>query len=670
MRMRERDRSQISSNGGWAWRIVTQWLVPCGLALLTFALYLTTRSQVHTLDALTYIRNVDGRAELFFHPNHLLYSPTGWLFWQTWRLLGYRQMSEVPLQVLNMLAGAGCGFLLYRLVLDVTGRWWAALGAAGLLLFNFATWYFAVEVEVYLLALIWLVLCLALLVEAAQRPRWRTAPFLGLALGLAALYHQTNVLLVPVVVVALVWGSENWRERVTRVMQCGAVAGLIVGAGYGLIGVGYLGYRSPRQLRDWMFFLVDIGLWGQSTRGRLADLGAGIGNSISSQGAWAFWLAIVVLLLLGLPAAARRWPRLVVLCVLWLGIYVAFFSWWEGDNVEFWIATLLPLWFLVGLSVARLPERLTDTRSASSWRPGLAVVACALPLLLAWHNYPIIYRRSDARQDLQRQLAEQVQRVSAPDDLIVVSGGVLELYLGYYEERRNVRTVNGAVFETDGDIPAAFARLREAIDTSLRADLTVLVQDEALRPIPDKNGVPRYPITQAQLDAFWQPYRAVFEPAVIYNAATHFWRIPSATSLAQQGGWRWQSFDWGWQATNAAEARFEGSWCFNPQPDPILISPTVNIQAEKFRTLQVALRTTVRDQQAQLFYADAAGTMSDEHSVRWVLHGDGATHAYDVPLTNAPGWQGTVTRLRLDPVEFGDGTAATETCIESVRLLP
>lgn len=669
MTTQEVDRRLLILNESKISRGIARWVLPLGLALLAFALYIATRSDVHTLDALTYIRNVDQRAELFFHPNHLLYSPTGWLFWQSWRLLGYRGNSEIPLQALNSLAAAACGFGFYRVVLQVTRKWSAALVAAGLLLFNYAAWYFAVEVEVYMLALIWLVWCLALLVEAVQRPRRRTAPLLGFALGMAALYHQTNVLLVPVVAAALGLSSSSWRVRISRLLQTAAIAGAIVGLGYGLIAFGYNGYRSYRQFHDWMFFLADTGLWGRSSRGRLADLLSGLSNSISTEGAWAFWLAIGVLLLLGLPAAVRRWPRLVLLCGMWLGLYGAFFTWWEGENIEFWIATFLPLWFLVGLSVARLPDGWKRMGSATTQRFPLGVVACALPVLLAWHNYPIIYLRGDARQDLQRQVADRVKSVSSRDDLIVSSGGVLEIYMTFYEDRRNVRTVNGAISETGGDIPAALARLREAIDTSVRAGLAVLVDREALKPIPDRNGL-RYPITQAQLDAFWGPYRAAFEPAVNYNGITYFWRIPSATAAARQGGWKWQTFDWGWQATNIAAPRFTGSWCFNPKPDPIFMSPLMNVEATPFHTLEVTMRSTAAGQRGQLFYAGPDGAMSDERSVRWTIEGDGATHTYRVPLAGSAGWQGTITRMRLDPIEAGDGTPASETCIESLRLLP
>ena len=56
--------------------VFARWLAPGILAGVALTLYLLTLSDVHTFDALSYIRDVDDRAGFFFHPHHLLYSPT------------------------------------------------------------------------------------------------------------------------------------------------------------------------------------------------------------------------------------------------------------------------------------------------------------------------------------------------------------------------------------------------------------------------------------------------------------------------------------------------------------------------------------------------------------------------------------------------------------------
>lgn len=660
------ERTQAGARRWYLSNRITRWAVPSALALLALAVFLPTLSDVHTFDALSYIRDVDQRAGFFFHPHHLLYSPTGWLFWQIWRVFGYDGGSELALKVLNSLVSAACGFGLYRLTLRISRSWWAALTAAGLLLFNYGVWYFSVEVEVYILALVWLLAALALLIELVTQPRTRTAPLLGVSLGLAALYHQTNGLLVPVVIAGMLLSPLSWRERIKRLVISGTIAGGIVALGYLLVGFGYNGYRSFSQLREWMFFFIETGWWGHATRDRLTDLGAGLGNTISTEGALPFWIAILVLLVLGLPSAARTWPRIVAICGLWIAIYGGFFSWWEGENIEFWIGTLLPLWLLVGLSVARLGALATRSTAARLGQ-GVSFVSLVVPLLMVWHNYPIVERRGDASQDLQRQLADGIKAVTAPADLIISPGGVMELYLPYYEDRHNLRTLNATLFEVGGDIPAAFERLRGEIKAGLHAGLTVIVGDEAME-LQERNQ--RYPIDQPMLDDFWQPYRTSMQPAVVHKGTTYFWRLPNATELARGDGWRWQSFDWGWQAANIESAQFDGSWCFNPQPDPALVSPLLNLDAGSFSAVEITMRTNAQNQQAQLFFAGADGAMSDQRSVIWDVIGDGAAHLYTVPLAETSGWQGQIERLRLDPISVGDGTDGSRTCIASLKLVP
>lgn len=646
--------------------IATEWLIPLALAAIAFVLYLLTRSEVHTFDALSYIRDVDQRAGFFFHPHHLLYGPTGWLFYRIWQAFGYSGSSEIPLQVLNSLVGAAIGIGLYRLTLRLAGRWWAAFLATGILLFNYGFWYFAVEVEVYHLALIWLLATLALLIELVSQPRRRTAPLLGLTLGLAALYHQTNGLLAPVVLAGVLLGPVAWRDRCAQLITAGALSAAVVALGYGVVGFGYNGFRSLSELRAWMFFFVETGWWGHAVRDRLTDLGAGLGNTIATQGALPFWIAIVAILAAGLGASARRWPRIVTICLIWIAIYGAFFAWWEADNIEFWIGTLLPLWLLLGLSFERVGARVAMSR-APRIATALPVGAVVLPLLLAWHNYPIVERRGDARQDLQRQLSAGVRALTAPADLIVSPGGVMELYLPYYEDRHNVATLNGILFEVNGDLETALARLRERIDTSLHAGLSVVVGQDVLE-IP-KDIFMRYPVTQADLDRFWAPYMTALEPAVSHNGKTYFWRIPPATELATHG-WRWQSFTLGWQPVNVARESFADGWCFDPTVDPALVGPRLNLEATQIRAVEVTLRTAAAGETAQLFWAGPDESMTDERSVIWSLADDGASHTYTIPLADAPGWQGVITRLRLDPIAIGDGTSATRTCVESLRLVP
>src|SRR5215207_1178915 len=177
-------------------RIDWQAGTPMGLFLLTFAIYLTTLTQVHTFDALSYVTSVERKPWTeVFHPHHLAYGPLGVLALHAGRALGYTGGAALPMQVVNALAGALGVALFYMIVRRVTQRADLALISALLLGGGYAYWYYAVEIEVYTVATLFLIICLSIL----TRPGWwrsrRSLLLLGLAQAGAVLFHQTNVLL-------------------------------------------------------------------------------------------------------------------------------------------------------------------------------------------------------------------------------------------------------------------------------------------------------------------------------------------------------------------------------------------------------------------------------------------------------------------------------------------
>ena len=75
--------------------------------------------------------------------------------------------------------------------------------------------------------------------------------------------------------------------------------------------------------------------------------------------------------------------------------------------------------------------------------------------------------------------------------------------------------------------------------------------------------------------------------------------------------------------------------------------------------------TMARD--AQLFFAGPDGAISEARSARWTLQLGPAAATYRIELDKLPGWQGRITRLRIDPVGVGDGGQMR---LEWVRLVP
>src|SRR5512142_3192958 len=77
-----------------------RFFVPIALFFLLLAIYLTTLTQVHTFDALSYVTSVERKPWTeVFHPHHLAYGPLGVLALQASHALGYTGGAALPMQV-------------------------------------------------------------------------------------------------------------------------------------------------------------------------------------------------------------------------------------------------------------------------------------------------------------------------------------------------------------------------------------------------------------------------------------------------------------------------------------------------------------------------------------------------------------------------------------------
>ncbi|GAB4200493.1 MAG: glycosyltransferase family 39 protein [Roseiflexaceae bacterium] len=652
-------------------------LAPLGIFLATLLLYLSTLTQVHTFDALSYVTSVERKPWTeVFHPHHLAYGPLGLLAQALGGALG-ADGAALPMQVVNALAGALGVALFFGLVRRLTGRTDLALVAALLLGGGYAYWYYAVEIEVYTVATLLLIVCLRLIPRLLARPTPRDAALLGLAQGGAVLFHQTNMLLcVPVLLVLLSAKNqeprtknqeprtENQEPRARNsklktqnsklLLTYGLTLALVVGVPYLVVGLGISGFRSWDAFADWLLEYARTGWWGGPiTASTWERLGQGLSETLAQPAGGPLWLLLIGLLVLRLRTLAAGEGRLVLALVLWLPVYAAFFTWWEADNIEFWIASMPPALLLLALALRAAPRW-----GAEVW-VALAVGATALGL-----NHDAIVRRGDPARDLQRLVAGAIGAQVNPADLVLVADELQELYLPYYERHDNFQSINQAMFEQGGDWGRACAAMRERMEAALHAGATVIVADAVLRPPPAQ--LERHRLSQAQVDGCFAPYRALLQPLALPPSAPPHWRLPTAHELAEGPGWRFDAGPQGWRGANLDEQRFDAGWRFVPASDPWLLSPLLDIDAASYQAIEIRIASSTRARDAQLFFAGPDGALDEARSLRWTLAEGDAPMTYRLELRGAPGWQGWIGRLRLDPVGVGDGNTMR---VEWVRLV-
>lgn len=640
-------------------------------------LYLLTLTDVHTYDALSYILDVERKPwRELFHPHHLAYGPLGALVHGAATAFGWTQGAERPLQVMNALAGAlGCA-LFVRLVAYTLPQRPQAAGLAGLLLgASYAYWYYAIEVEVYTIAAIFLILALGLMLQLAQRPRIGWALALGLTQGLAVLFHQSNVLLSLPALVALLLGLQAadqplvsrfaWRLLLAYALPLA----LIVAGAYLGIGVGLSGLHDWDAFYGWVAGYATTGFWGGPLGfERLPLLGQGLAETFAQPGGALVGLLLLASLLLrwrGLQHAPRG---LLPLTLSWLAIYGAFFIWWEPDNIEFWIASLPPFYLLLLTALfAPLPPQ-TEPK-ALRWLP-LLVLLCALWMLGA--NLATIRARGDAERDLQRVVAAALAEASEPGDLLVLPDDLLELYLPFYEQREQVISLNQAVALVGSDWPLACAAIQARIELALSSGYAVFVAADALRPPPAAPGAPPTPAERLDLrpeavEDCYAPYRHALQPFDLGLEQQVYYQLPAVQSLATGPGWDFRQLRWGWHLVNSQDQGLvEAGWRIMPEVDPYWLSPPMQLPTNELVALELRLATTTAARDAQLFFLDQAGQVEEARSLRWTLAPGPEVQTYCLELQGAPGWEGVVTGLRLDPVGLGDGGLVV---LESIRFV-
>jgi hypothetical protein len=666
-------RASVLLRGTGRW-LLTERVVPLALFFCTLLLYLATLTQVHTFDALSYVTSVERKPWTeVFHPHHLAYGPLGALALALGRALGYGGGAALPMQLANATAGALGVTLFFSIVRRATGRGDVALVAALLLCSAYAYWYYAVEIEVYTVATLFLLICLDLLLRLLQHPSRRGMALMGLAQGGAILFHQTNLLFSAPLFVALLVSAYDVRRRhkswtyrhaattvrlwaITRFAPAYVIVlVLTVGLPYLFVGVVVSGFRSWDAFDAWLTEYARTGWWGGPiTAQKWQGLGIGLADTLAQPGGAVLWLLLAGLVVVHLRRLGGRPHALVAGLLAWLLVYGAFFLWWEPDNIEFWIASLPPALLL--LAVALRGER--------RWGPGvwlaLAVASAALGL-----NADAITRRGDPATDLQRVIAHELAAHSQPADLLLVPDGLIELYLPYYEHHDTFLSLNQALFDANDDWQQACATVRTRIDASLHAGATTLLSDDVLHP--PILLLQRHQLKQSEIDACFAPYRDTLLPIALGPNIPRYWRLPTSQELAEGPGWHFDRFSEGWSAQNIEASRFSTGWQFVPDVDPALISPIMQLNASRYRAIEVRMTNQTLSNDAQLFFAGPDGALSEAHSVSWMVRSSAAALVYRVELAGLPGWQGTITWLRLDPVGVGDGR---EVRIEWIRLVP
>lgn len=127
--------------------------------------------------------------------------------------------------------------------------------------------------------------------------------------------------------------------------------------------------------------------------------------------------------------------------------------------------------------------------------------------------------------------------------------------------------------------------------------------------------------------------------------------------------WAFTDTTEGWYAANAATvAAVAGQLRLDYDgDDPILVGPPTDAVAAASDTLALTL-TTSGASEAKVYWSTVeAPGFSEDRALAFAVPAATATTTVTVPIGTAPGWAGTIDRLRIDPVASGAGAWALDT---------
>ncbi len=488
--------------------------------------YLLTRSEVYSYDALDYASSIREGAMLF-HPPHVLYN---FLMHGLWNIA---QAALPRADALYVLATADAVFtaftvaLLWRF-LRWTGAsriraWTGAMLWAGL----FSTWKLATTVEVYPLFLL-LVFALTLLL-AYEHGSWGWFA-LGLAFGFCILLHQMAALVVLVVFVALIIRPHAESRKQGFLFLGGAI--LVSLAGFVTVAA-FKGITTISGFLRWIFFYTSLPEfqggswasidWSTPVRGLAGALsvfvypwwmdrwiGHGVAPGLSAT---LGLVAVAAILLAGLCVALRTVRRagtpgrktlLRTVLGLWAAVSGVFALVWEPTNFEFWHVALLPL---IAWTALR-------TRAVAVSRPSAVVIVSAVLALWAFNGATRFYHDSRKENNEVFAAARKVRELMVePSDMVLSSWLELQPAVRYlYGESLNLESI--LRISGLGATEEVFTRLDSMIQYSTLHGM-VFISDDEMEPDDQRLWYYRN-LDREDIRRFYDPYRLSLEPQTSY----------------------------------------------------------------------------------------------------------------------------------------------------------
>lgn len=380
------------------------------------------------------------------NPHHPWYMSVNYYLYKGLRsLFGYNAMEYFHLQLFSLLFGLLTLWVVYKIILSLTGQRFAAVVGPAIIAFSYGHWYYSVEAEVHMPGVFFAVLGMYLLFFKPGKGEG-VARELGAALcfALSAAFHLTNGLAAAAV--GMIFFIErggaapppSWgRGKPLRfffiylVFLAGMMGVFVLVTGTNLFQV----YREQLFGADAMAG-YKISYWTALSPRSFWESVQSVAHGVFVRESSALIvLGFVFLFVGGLFIIWRgvRSPHKVIYRRLgfWMLPYFLFFTFWDHRNPEFKLQVVLPFLILFIVSAASLRGRVRNIL--------LVMTAC---LVLCVNAYFWALPAEDIDNNQNYRVAEAVRKTTPAGSIIVIGGCGSDLsvhnkiYLSYFAVRR------------------------------------------------------------------------------------------------------------------------------------------------------------------------------------------------------------------------------------------
>jgi hypothetical protein len=363
-------------------------LLTVGLFLLTFVIYASFLTKNYYWDGITFAQTIESADSLnvsLIHPNHLFYEIFSYILYHLTLAIGIPARALTVLQFANCALGAAAVVVIFNILKRALGS--SHLAAALSILFAFSSmwWKFTTDADAYIPSILLLLVSFYLIVPSREP---RPLP-VGFTHALSMCFHQLAVFFFPVAILGIYFQTRNAsdKKRLLPILIYAASAFILTFGAYALCFYLQTGRTSQTDLTAWLTshspengFVLNIKeslsysfdgefkLFLGGRFGFLKDMPSAMAaillSLLAASAAVLIWETIQILRhrkQLTISALSEPSKQLVLICILWIGVYLAFLFFWIPKNTFYRMFYLPPLILLIGIALAKIApqERLT-----------------------------------------------------------------------------------------------------------------------------------------------------------------------------------------------------------------------------------------------------------------------------------------------------------------------